>query len=182
MPTLKTDYFENPTASLGIIRCFPWSYEDKLLLVGDAAHAIVPFYGQGMNCGFEDCVVLDQLMDAHGDDWKTIFHEFEVSRKPDSDAIADLAVANFIEMRDKVGQKEFLLQKKIEAWFSTKYPQKWIPLYTMVTFSPDIRYSEALREGQRQESIMKKVMALDNIEAKWNSEEVEKLMLELLNG
>ena len=182
MPTLKADYFNNPSASLGIIRCFPWSYEDKLLLVGDAAHAIVPFYGQGMNCGFEDCVVLDQLMDTHGDDWKTIFNEFEVSRKPDSDAIADLAVANFIEMRDKVGQKEFLLQKKIEAWFSNKYPQKWIPLYTMVTFSPDIRYSEALREGQRQESIMKKVMALDNIESKWNSEEVEGLMLELLNG
>lgn len=182
MPTLKTDYFENPTCSLGIIRCFPWSYEDKLLLVGDAAHAIVPFYGQGMNCGFEDCVVLDKLMDAHGEDWKTIFHEFEASRKPDSDAIADLAVANFIEMRDRVGQKEFLLQKKIEAWFSAKYPEKWIPLYTMVTFSPDIRYSEALREGQRQESIMKKVMALDNIESKWNSEEVEKLMLELLKS
>ncbi len=182
MPSLKTDYFENPTASLGIIRCFPWSYDDKLLLVGDAAHAIVPFYGQGMNCGFEDCVVLDQLMDAHGEDWKTIFHEFEASRKPDSDAIADLALSNFIEMRDKVGQKEFLLQKKIEAWFSTKYPQKWTPLYTMVTFSPDIRYSEALREGQRHEAIMKKVMALDNIESKWNSEEVEKLMLELLNS
>jgi kynurenine 3-monooxygenase len=85
-------------------------------------------------------------------------------------------------MRDKVGQKEFLLQKKIEAWFSTKHPKKWIPLYTMVTFSPDIRYSEALREGQRQESIMKKVMALDNIESKWNSEEVEGLMLALING
>jgi kynurenine 3-monooxygenase len=182
MPTLKTDYFSNPSASLGIIRCFPWSYEDKLLLVGDAAHAIVPFYGQGMNCGFEDCVVFDKLMDTHGDDWKTIFRQFESLRKPDGDAIADLAVSNFIEMRDKVGQKEFLLQKKIEAWFSSKYPEKWIPLYTMVTFSPDIRYSEAKREGERQESIMKKVMALDNIEAKWNSEEVEKLMLELLNS
>jgi len=180
MPTLKTDYFENPTSSLGIIRCFPWSYEDKLLLVGDAAHAIVPFYGQGMNCGFEDCVVMDQLMDAHGDDWKKIFHAFENLRKPDSDAIAELAVSNFIEMRDKVGQKEFLLQKKIEAWFSTNHPDKWIPLYTMVTFSPDIRYSEALREGKRQESIMQKVMSLPNIEANWNSPEVEKLILDLV--
>jgi len=180
MPTLKTDYFENPTSSLGIIRCFPWSYEDKLLLVGDAAHAIVPFYGQGMNCGFEDCVVMDQLMDAHGDDWKKIFHAFENLRKPDSDAIAELAVSNFIEMRDKVGQKEFLLQKKIEAWFSTNHPDKWIPLYTMVTFSPDIRYSEALREGKRQEAIMQKVMSLPNIEANWNSPEVEKLILDLV--
>jgi len=180
MPNLKTDYFENPTSSLGIIRCFPWSYEDKLLLVGDAAHAIVPFYGQGMNCGFEDCVVMDQLMDAHGDDWKKIFHAFENLRKPDSDAIAELAVSNFIEMRDKVGQKEFLLQKKIEAWFSTNHPDKWIPLYTMVTFSPDIRYSEALREGKRQEAIMQKVMSLPNIEANWNSPEVEKLILDLV--
>lgn len=180
MPTLKEDYFANPASSLSIVRCFPWSFDNKVLLIGDAAHAIVPFYGQGMNCGFEDCVVLDQLMEAHGDDWEKIFRQFEIQRKPDGDAIADLALANFIEMRDRVGHPEFLLQKKIEAWFSDKHPDRWIPLYTMVTFSPDIRYSEALREGQYQEKIMKEVMNLPGIENKWNSREVEDMMLKLL--
>jgi len=181
MPTLEKDYFSNPTSSLSIVRCFPWSHQDKLLLIGDAAHAIVPFYGQGMNCGFEDCVVLDDLMDMYGEDWLTVFREFERRRKPDGDAIADLALANFIEMRDRVGQPAFLLQKKIEARFSERHPAQWVPLYTMVTFSPDIRYSEALREGQRQEAIMQKVMALPGIEHKWDSQEVEDLMLSLLD-
>jgi kynurenine 3-monooxygenase len=180
MPTLKQDYFSNPTSSLAIVRCLPWRVKDKLLLIGDAAHAIVPFYGQGMNCGFEDCVVLDQLMDEYGDDWSRIFHAFEKVRKPDGDAIAELALANFIEMRDKVSHPEFLLQKKIEAWFSDKYPDRWIPLYTMVTFSPDIRYSQAWREGQRQERIMQQVMQLPGIENRWNSREVEDLMLRLV--
>ncbi len=180
MPTLAHDYFNNPSSSLVTIKCFPWSVSDKVLLLGDAAHAIVPFYGQGMNCGFEDCVVLDQLMNQYGDDWKTIFTEFEQTRKPDGDAIGELAVGNFFEMRDKVGHLEFLLQKKIEARFNAKYPDKWIPLYTMVTYSPHIRYSEAMREGQRQERIMQQVMQLPEIEIKWDSEEVEKLMLELL--
>ena len=181
IPELGTEYFSNPTSSLNIVRCFPWSHQDKLLLIGDAAHAIVPFYGQGMNCGFEDCVVLDELMDQHGEDWVTVFREFERRRKPDGDAIADLALANFIEMRDRVGQPAFLLQKKIEARFSERHPDQWIPLYTMVTFSPDIRYSEALREGQRQEAIMQKVMAMPGIENKWDSVEVEDLMLTMLN-
>ncbi len=180
MPTLEYDYFNNPSSSLVTVKCFPWSVSDKVLLLGDAAHAIVPFYGQGMNCGFEDCVVLDQLMNQYGDDWKTVFSEFEQTRKPDGDAIAELAVGNFFEMRDKVGHPEFLLQKKIEARFNSKYPDKWIPLYTMVTYSPQIRYSEAKHEGQHQEHIMQQVMRLPNIEEKWDSEEVEKLMLELI--
>ena len=180
MPTLAHDYFNNPSSSLVTVKCFPWSVSDKVLLLGDAAHAIVPFYGQGMNCGFEDCVVLDELMNQYGDDWKTLFSEFEQTRKPDGDAIGDLAVGNFFEMRDRVGHPEFLLQKKIEARFNSKYPDKWIPLYTMVTYSPDIRYSEAMREGHHQEQIMKQVMQLPNIETKWENEEVELLMLELL--
>ncbi|MFM1746030.1 MAG: hypothetical protein RLZZ630_1967 [Bacteroidota bacterium] len=180
MPSLAKDYFSNPTSSLSIVRCFPWSYSDKLLLLGDSAHAIVPFYGQGMNCGFEDCVVLDELMEKHGDDWATIFRRFETLRKPDGDAIAELALSNFIEMRDKVGQASFLLQKKIEARFSERHPDKWIPLYTMVTFSPKIRYSEALREGQRQERIMQQVMRMPGIEQQWDSDAVEEKMLNLL--
>lgn len=189
MPTLKEDYFNNPTSSLMIVKCFPWTYSDKMAMVGDSAHAIVPFYGQGMNCGFEDCVVMNQLMDKYlgeinGDDdsaaWQKIFNDYQIARKPDGDAIADLAVMNFIEMRDKTADPKFLLQKKIEAWFSDKHPDKWIPLYTMVTYSPQIRYSEALREGLRQESIMQQVMRMPDIENKWNSEDVEKKILEFL--
>ena len=180
MPHFDEEYANNPVSSLMTVKCFPWHYKDKLLLVGDAAHAIVPFYGQGMNCGFEDCVVFEKLMSEYGDDWSSIFEKFELSRKPDGDAIADLAVANFVEMRDKVGQAEFLLQKKIEATFSSKHPDKWIPLYTMVTYSPHIRYSEALHEGLRQEKIMQQVMALSGIEQKWDSPEVEVLMLKRL--
>ncbi len=180
MPNFDQEYSGNPVSSLVTVKCFPWHFKNKMLLVGDAAHAIVPFYGQGMNCGFEDCVVFDQLLNQYKDDWATIFSKFELSRKPDGDAIADLAVANFIEMRDKVGQAEFLLQKKIEAWFSGKHPDKWIPLYTMVTYSPQIRYSEALHEGNRQEKIMQKVMALPGIDQKWDSPEIEQMMLKLL--
>jgi len=181
VPTLKHDFFNNPSSSLVTVRCFPWRYQDKVLMLGDSAHAIVPFYGQGMNCGFEDCVVLNELMDKHGDNWDVIFEEFQNLRKPDADAIAELALANFIEMRDRVGNPAFLLQKKIEAWFNEKHPDKWIPLYSMVTYSPHIRYSEALRIGNKQEAIMQSVMAMDNIEHIWNSEAVENKILAALN-
>jgi kynurenine 3-monooxygenase len=181
IPNIEQEFMTNPHASLVTVRCFPWRFQDKVLMLGDAAHAIVPFYGQGMNCGFEDCVVLDELIEKHNENWDAIFEEFQQLRKPDADAIAELALNNFVEMRDKVGKASFLLQKKIEARFSEKYPTKWTPLYTMVTYSPHIRYSEALREGNRQEAIMQKVMALPDIESKWDSEEVEKLMLNLLS-
>lgn len=179
MPGLAHDYFSNPTGSLVTVKCFPWSYKDKLLLLGDAAHAIVPFFGQGMNCGFEDCTVLDQLMEEYGDNWQTIFNSFGHQRKPNSDAIAELALQNFIEMRDLVGDKKFLLRKKIEAAFSKKYPDKWIPLYSQVTFS-HIPYAEAFRNGKKQDEIMKHIMSIQDIENKWDSEEVEKYILKLV--
>jgi kynurenine 3-monooxygenase len=181
MPTLKEDYANNPSSSLVTVRCFPWRFSDKVLLLGDAAHAIVPFYGQGMNCGFEDCVVLNELMDLHGENWEMIFSECERLRKPDADAIAELALTNFIEMRDKVGHESFLLQKKIEAWFSEKHPDKWIPLYTMVSYSPQIRYSEALREVKKQEAIMQQIMLMPDINEHWNSTLVENKIIELLH-
>ncbi len=177
MPTLQHDFFQNPTSSLITVKCFPWTREDKFALIGDAAHAIVPFFGQGMNCGFEDCSVLNALIDKHNNDWEKILNEFQQLRKPDADAIADLAINNFVEMRDKVGDPRFLLQKKIEANVSKKYPGKWIPAYSQVTFSPHIRYSEALRNGIRQEKIMQDVMSIPGIETKWEHEEVEKMIL-----
>jgi kynurenine 3-monooxygenase len=177
MPTLIDDFFANPTSSLVTVKCYPWTFDNKIALIGDAAHAIVPFFGQGMNCGFEDCVVLNDLIGKHNENWDEILSEYQNLRKPDGDAIADLAVGNFVEMRDKTGDPRFLLQKKIEARFSEKHPDKWIPLYSMVTYSPDIRYSTALKEGQRQQAIMDKIMALPGIENKWDSEEVEQLIL-----
>ncbi|MCD6018962.1 MAG: FAD-dependent monooxygenase [Bacteroidetes bacterium] len=180
MPTLLEDYFANPTSSLVTVKCKPWVWDEKIALIGDAAHAIVPFYGQGMNCGFEDCVVLNELMEKHGDLNAACLKEYETLRKPDGDAIADLAIANFIEMRDKTADKTFLLQKKIEAHFSAKHPEKWIPLYSMVTYTPSIRYSEALIAGNKQQAIMDKIMMMPDIENKWDSTEVENAILKSL--
>jgi kynurenine 3-monooxygenase len=180
MPTLTEDYFNNPTASLVTVKCFPWIRENTFALIGDAAHAIVPFFGQGMNCGFEDCSVLNELMEQFNDDWDQILPAYQHLRKPDGDAIADLALNNFIEMRDKVADRVFLLQKKIEAQFSNKYPEKWTPAYSLVTFSKNIRYSEALSRGLYQQCIMDEIMTMPNIVENWNSIDVENKILEKL--
>lgn len=180
MPDYATEFLNNPTSSLVTIKCYPWAREDKFALIGDAAHAIVPFFGQGMNCGFEDCRILDELIDEYDDDWKMILQEFQKSRKPDADAIADLAIGNFTEMRERTADPKFLLQKKIEAWLHEKYPDKWIPAYSQVTFNPHIHFADAFRNAMRQEAIMRQVMTIQNIEEKWRSEEVEKLILSKL--
>ena len=180
IPDLNKQFFHNPVSSLVTVKCFPWIREDKFALIGDAAHAIVPFFGQGMNCGFEDCRILDELIEQNGDDWYTILQQYQTLRKPDGDAIADLAVNNFTEMRDRTADPNFLLQKKIEAWLHEKYPDKWIPAYSQVTFSPHIRYSEALQRGQKQEAIMQEVMAIKSIEESWQSEEIERMILKML--
>jgi kynurenine 3-monooxygenase len=161
------------------MKCYPWTYEDKVALIGDAAHAIVPFYGHGMNAGFEDITILNQLMSEYGDDWKTIFQEYQKSRKPNADAIAELSYRNFMEMRSKTADANFLLQKKIEKRFSEKYPDKWLPLYSRVTFSfrP---YAEALAIGDRQKAIMDEVMLMPDIENKWDSAEVDDKIFQLL--
>lgn len=182
MPNLEKEFFTNSTSSLVTVKCFPWIREDKFALIGDAAHAIVPFFGQGMNCGFEDCSVLNHLINKHQHNWTSILTEYQTLRKPDGDAIATLALNNFIEMRDKVADPVFLLQKKIEAHFNSKHPDKWTPAYSLVTFSPKVRYSEALSRGIQQQVIMDEVMQTENIEAIWNSEEVEKMMLEKINN
>lgn len=180
VPDLVQQFFNHPTSSLVTVKCFPWVREDKFCLIGDAAHAIVPFFGQGMNAGFEDCTVLNELMEKHSDDWLAILNEFQTMRKPDADAIADLAVGNFTEMRARTADPKFLLQKKIEARLHEHYPDKWIPAYSQVTFSPHIRYSEALQNSQRQEEIMQQIMTEPGIEHKWDSKEIEEVILALL--
>ncbi|MGB5608990.1 FAD-dependent oxidoreductase [Eudoraea sp.] len=179
MDNLTEDFFKNPTSAMVTMKCYPWTYWDKVALVGDSAHAIVPFYGQGMNAGFEDIYILNGLISKYGDDWERIFQEFQKERKPNADAIAELSYRNFIEMSSKTADPLFLLQKKIEKHFANKHPDKWIPVYSRVTFS-DQPYSDALAIGDEQERIMQEVMQMPNIELIWDSKEVEEKMLELL--
>jgi kynurenine 3-monooxygenase len=182
MPNLESEFFTNGTSSLVTVKCSPWVRGNHFALIGDAAHAIVPFFGQGMNCGFEDCYVLNQLIDKHNHDWSQILPEYQLLRKPDGDAIAQLALNNFIEMRDKVADPVFLLQKKIEARFSQRHPEMWTPAYSLVTFSPKVRYSEALKRGLEQQAIMDTIMQHENIEQLWDSEEVENIMMEKIKA
>src|SRR5690606_36427717 len=134
LPYLKTNYFSNPTSSLVTMQCYPWTYKDKVALIGDAAHAIVPFYGQGMNAGFEDITALSDLLDQFPEDVEKVFKRYQEIRKPNADAIAELSYRNFVEMSSKTADENFLLQKKIEAWFTKMHPEKWLPLYDRVTF------------------------------------------------
>jgi kynurenine 3-monooxygenase len=179
IPMLAEDFFKNPTSTLVTMKCYPWTYKDKVALIGDACHAIVPFYGHGMNAGFEDITVLYKLMLQHGDDWQQIFSEYEKNRKPDADAIAELSYRNFTEMSSKTADEQFVLQKKIEKRFSEKHPDKWLPLYSRVTFSHR-PYSEALAIGDRQKAIMDQIMKLPGIRDNWDAEYVENEMLKLL--
>ena len=174
-PDLIGSWKSHPLSSLAIIRCYPWTH-GKVALMGDAAHATVPFYGQGMNCGFEDCTVLSELMEKYHEDWPKVFAEYQVLRKPDGDAVQDLSLHNYHVMRDYVADPAFLLQKKIEKRMSELYPEQWIPLYSQVTFS-EIRYSDALKQGLKQDEIMKKVMQREDIEQMWDSKEVEDSIL-----
>jgi kynurenine 3-monooxygenase len=146
------------------IKCLPWHVDGKVLLLGDAAHAIVPFFGQGINCGFEDCTVLVELFDRHGLDWARVFAEFEKERKVNTDAIADMAIENFTEMRDRVSDSHFLFQKKVELALEAKYPQLFVPKYSMVTFHR-IPYSVAFTRGQIQDRLLAELCAsIDRVE------------------
>ena len=179
MDSLMEDFFKNPTSAMVTMKCYPWTYWDKVALVGDSAHAVVPFYGQGMNAGFEDIYCLNKIIKTLGDDWEAIFSTYQKERKPNADAIAELSYRNFMEMSSKTADPNFLLQKKIEKRFAQKYPEKWIPAYSRVTFS-NRPYAEALAVGDAQEELMQQVMQLPNIDVIWDSEQVEKKILSLL--
>src|SRR5690606_4505018 len=157
MPNLVEEYFKNPVSALINVDCYPWA-KNKNLLIGAACHAMVPFFGQGMNSGFEDCYILNEHIEKYGTtSWELTFSKFQKARKPDTDAISQMAMANFTEMRDSVADPKFIIRKKIEAKLHNLYPEEWIPLYTMVTFS-DMKYSDAFAQGKLQESVMDKVM------------------------
>jgi kynurenine 3-monooxygenase len=164
MPELLENYFTNPTGTMLTIKCDPWHVDDKALLLGDAAHAIVPFFGQGVNCAFESCTYFIECLDRRGTDWYKIFQEFERMRKADTDAIAELALENFIEMRDLVADPKFLFKKKVEQALEKKYPNLFVPKYSMVTFQR-FPYSVALSRGKIQDRILTELCeAIDRLE------------------
>ena len=173
------EFMSRKASPLSLVHIYPWVINDNVGLIGDAAHAMVPFYGQGMNCGFEDCRVLSELVSQHNDDWPEILSQYQLQRKPNGDAIIELAKRNFIEMSELSGDANFQLCKKIEANFHDRYPKLWVPLYSMVTFSPHIAYSEALRVGDIQKEIMAQIMALPNIENRWQDEDIYQILHEL---
>ncbi|WP_412560072.1 FAD-dependent oxidoreductase [Winogradskyella sp. MIT101101] len=160
MPNLVDDFFENPTAPLGTVKCSPWHYKGNTLLMGDSAHAIVPFYGQGMNASFEDVVVFDEVLDTHKEKgWEAVFSEYEKIRKPDTDAIADLAIDNFHEMKDHVGQAIFQEKRKIEMALEKEFPEDYSSKYSLVTFNEDIGYREAMLRGRAQDKAILNMLA-----------------------
>ena len=178
VPDLYSQWSSNPTSTLAIIRTFPWHVGGSSVLIGDSAHATVPFYGQGMNAGFEDCRVFDDLLNEY-DDMQECLKNYTKTRKPDGDGLQDLSLHNFIVMRDKTADPKFLLQKKIESKFANLFPEKWIPLYTMVSFTT-IPYSKAWEIGMRQEALMQNIMSMPDIEKIWNSDEIMQKMHNLL--
>jgi kynurenine 3-monooxygenase len=153
MPTLVDDFFENPTGHLETIRCKPWSFEDHALVLGDAAHAIVPFHGQGMNAAFEDCSAFDRCLEFPDRPWNEVFAEFEKRRRPNTDAIADMALENYIEMRSTVREPKFQLKKDLAFRLEERHPRTFIPRYSMVMFHT-LPYAEAQRRGAIQEQIL----------------------------
>ncbi|MBL7826240.1 MAG: FAD-dependent monooxygenase [Saprospiraceae bacterium] len=172
IPDLIHDFNHNPTSSLVTVNCKPWQWQGRILLLGDAAHAIVPFYGQGMNAGFEDCTILDGMLDEHGEDWARVIPAFAARRVQDGNAIAELAQRNFIEMRDLVADPMFLLRKKIAADLHAKFPGEFLPVYSMVTFS-NTPYHIALREDDAQNQLFKDILNVPDVSENWNSPAVE---------
>jgi len=156
MPTLAEDFFANPTGNLGTIKCFPWNVGGKALLLGDSAHAVVPFYGQGMNCAFEDVRVLDSLIEKHGPDWETVYEEYGELRKVNTDAIADMAEENFYEMRDATADPVFLRKRELETKLEQTYPD-YFSKYSMVTFREDLPYSVAKKKGNAQDILLMEI-------------------------
>jgi kynurenine 3-monooxygenase len=163
IPNIKEEFINNPTGPLGTIKCSPWSYQDKTLLIGDSSHAIVPFYGQGMNASFEDVFVLDEILNKDLGDWKSIFKAYQKARKHDTDAIADLAIDNFHEMKDHVANPLFKEKRIIEMNLEKTFPTQYSSKYSLVTFNEHIGYNEAMKRGRAQDKALLKMIADDAI-------------------
>ncbi|WP_439129976.1 FAD-dependent oxidoreductase [Polaribacter sp.] len=184
IPNIKEEFIKNPTGPLGTIKCSPWSYQNKTLLIGDASHAIVPFYGQGMNASFEDVFVLDEILchfDQRGEiyNWETVFKAYQKARKKDTDAIADLAIDNFHEMKDHVANPLFKEKRKIEMDLEKTFPTQYASKYSLVTFNENIGYNEAMNKGRAQDKALLNLIADKEVNTHLNMTEQElKVILE----
>lgn len=177
MPNLVDDFFENPTSPLGTVKCSPWHYKGNTLLMGDAAHAIVPFYGQGMNASFEDVVEFDKVLDQNLENWEAIFETYEKNRKKDTDAIADLAIDNFHEMKDHVANPLFQEKRKIEMALEKNFPEAYSSKYSLVTFNEEVGYREAMLRGRAQDKAILNMLSDQTI----SSDEDLRVILEKVN-
>lgn len=162
IPNILEEFENNPTGKLGTVKCMPWAYKENTLLMGDAAHAVVPFYGQGMNASFEDVVVLDEVLDMGLSSWEEVFNEYQKRRKQDADAIGDLAVENYYEMRDHVANPVFKEKRKIEMALEKEFPKEYFSKYSLVTFNERIGYHEAMVKGRAQDEILLRMVESDD--------------------
>lgn len=174
MPNLIDDFFDNPTSALGTVKCSPWQYKGNTLLMGDAAHAIVPFYGQGMNASFEDVVEFDQILDQYEGDWEAVFKAYARSRKKDTDAIADLAIDNFYEMRDHVANPIFQKKRKLEMALEKQFPKEYSSKYSLVTFNENIGYHDAMTKGRAQDKAILNMIADGNLDLEGDLKDILK--------
>jgi kynurenine 3-monooxygenase len=177
MPTLVEDFFDNPTGELGTVRCWPWNVGGKVLVLGDAAHAMVPFYGQGMNCAFEDVRVLDSLIEKHGANWTAVYEEYGRLRKINTDAIQGMAEENFYEMRDATADPIFQRKRELETRLEQTYPD-YFSKYSMVTFREDLPYSVAKEKGNAQDRLLMEICSKEN---EVESIDVESVLARLRN-
>ena len=181
IPSIKDEFFNNPTGALGTVKCSPWMYENKTLLLGDAAHAIVPFYGQGMNASFEDVTVFDSVLDEVDGDWEAVFKAYQTKRKEDVDAIADLAIDNYYEMRDHVANPLFKAKRKIEMELEKNFPTKYFSKYAMVTFNENMGYTEAMKKGRAQDKALLNFVSNTKVSLEGKAKEELRLVLETVN-
>ncbi|MCG8808422.1 FAD-dependent monooxygenase [Tenacibaculum finnmarkense] len=159
IPSIKEEFLNNPTGALGTVKCSPWHYKNKTILLGDAAHAIVPFYGQGMNASFEDITVFDAVLNENLGDWETVFKTYEKARKENTDAIADLAIDNFHEMKNHVANPLFKEKRKLEMDLEKAFPNEYFSKYSMVTFKDDVPYAQAMKKGRAQDKALLNMVA-----------------------
>ncbi len=174
IPDINHEFFNNPTGALGTVKCSPWYFKGKTLLMGDAAHAIVPFYGQGMNASFEDVIVFDEILEKHQGDWTATFKAYENARKEDADAIADLAIDNYYEMRDHVANPIFKEKRRLEMALEKAFPNEYFSKYSMVTFNEDINYAKALKIGRAQDKALLNLIADSEIDTNGDLQDILK--------
>ena len=179
IPNLVEEFNRCAPNPMVTVKCSPWTLQGKVALIGDAAHVLYPYYGQGANAGFEDCSVLMECLEKYGDDWKTVFSEYERLRKPNMDAISEMVVEHYVEIRDLLGDSKFLLRKALERKMNQLFPDRYQPLYSMIAFTT-MPYVDALRIEREQRSIIDYLMNTPGIDQNWDSKEVENIMAQLV--